>query len=90
MIVQWDQWAATTVPVLIAVGGATWKLWLQRQKEHRENREVLESILLERLYIIPHDHIESRLPGDENIPLSRGGIIRRANGPGQIKRGGTG
>ena len=51
---------------------------------------MLESILLERLYIIPHDHIESRLPGDENIPLSRGGIIRRANGPGQIKRGGTG
>lgn len=90
MIVQWDQWAVNTIPLLIAVGEATRRLWTQRQKEHKENREMLESLLLERLYIIPHDHIESRIPGDENIPLTRGGIIRKpANDP-NLKRGGTG
>jgi hypothetical protein len=63
---------------------------MQRQKEHKENREMLEALLLERLYIIPHDHIESRLPGDENIALTRGGIIRRPNGAAaNLKRGGT-
>lgn len=91
MIVQWDQWAATTVPLLVAVGGATWKLWVQRQKEHKENREMLQSIIMEQLYIIPHDHIESRLPADENIPLMRDGIIRRPNESGaKLRRGGTG
>jgi hypothetical protein len=90
VIVQWDQWAATTIPVLVAVGSATWRLWIQRQKEHRENREMLESILMEQLYIIPHDHIESRLPGEENVPLTRGGIIRRPNdGSAKFRRGGT-
>jgi hypothetical protein len=92
VIVQWDQWAATTVPVLVAVVGATWRLWMQRQKEHKENREMLEQILYDQLYLIPHDHIESRLPGAENAPLTRGGIIRRPNGrePRSVKRGGTG
>jgi len=90
LIVQWDQCAATTVPLLIAVGGATWRLWKQRQKEHKENREMLEAILYDQLYLIPHDHIESRIPGDENIPLTRGGIIRRPNGASpKMKRGGT-
>lgn len=91
MFIQWDQWAATTVPMLVALGGATMKLWLQRQKEHRENSELLKAMVAERLYLLPHDHIESRIPGDENRPLTRGGIIRMPiDLGGQLKRGGTG
>lgn len=89
-MIQWDQWAATTVPLGIAVAGATWRLWTQRQKEHKENREMLEAIMYDQMYLVPHDHIESRIPGNDNVPLTRGGIIRRPNGaPPAFKRGGT-
>lgn len=93
MAVQWDQWAATVVPIVISAGGGVLALWRQRAKEHKENREMIEAMLMERLYIIPHDHIESRLPGDENVPLTRGGIIRAPvptnSNPRAFKRGGT-
>lgn len=90
MAIQWDQVAVQSVPVLLAIGGATWRLWTQRQKEHKENREMLEAILYDQMYLIPHDHIETRIPGADNVPLTRGGIIRRPNGmPAPFKRGGT-
>lgn len=89
-MVQWDQWIATTAPIVLAVGGATWRLWTQRQKEHKENREMLEAILFDQMYLIPHDHIETRIPGSDNVPLTRGGIIRRPNGTrNPLKRDGT-
>lgn len=87
--------------MLIAIGGATWRLWRervksekgaydQRQRQHEENQAKLNAILYDQLYLVPHDHIESRIPGDENVALTRGGIIRRpGNGGTQLKRGGT-
>ena len=94
MSIQWDQWAVTVLPVIGSAAGGVIALWKQRQKEHKENREMIEAMLMERLYIIPHDHIESRLPGEENVQLTRGGIIRapvpRDSVPAPFKRGGTG
>lgn len=99
MSFQWDQWAATTVPLLVAIGGGLGHLYLARrkeqkqseairQKEHEENQEKLDAILLDQLYLVPHDHIESRVPSDDgDVPLTRGGIIRRPNGPPTLKRG---
>lgn len=90
MSIQWDQLAATSTPIILAIGGATWRLWTQRQKEHKENREMLEAIMYDQMYLVPHDHIESRIPGNDNVALTRGGIIRRPNGsPPALKRGGT-
>jgi hypothetical protein len=90
MFIQWDQWAATTVPIIVAAGGGITALWRQRHKEHQENREMLEAILYDQMYLVPHDHIESRIPGSDNVQLTRGGIIRRPNGaPPVMKRGGT-
>lgn len=89
MIVQWDQVAATVSPIVIAAGGGIVALWKQRQREHRENREMLQAILYDQLYLVPHDHIESRLPGADNVQLTRGGIIRRPpNGSPKLKVGG--
>jgi hypothetical protein len=88
--IQFDQWIATTAPLLVAIGGATWRLWAQRNKEHKQNRELLEAILYDQMYLVPHDHIETRIPGSESATLTRGGIIRRPNGlPPPLKRGGT-
>jgi hypothetical protein len=89
--IQWDQAFATSVPIVLAIGEAARRLWTQRQKEHKENREMLEAILYDQMYLVPHDHIESRIPGSDNVQLTRGGIIRRPNGgPTVMKRGGTG
>jgi len=89
-MIQWDQALATSVPIILAVGEAARRLWTQRQKEHRENREMLEAILYDQLYLVPHDHIESRIPGNDNVQLTRGGIIRRPEHvPTPLKRGGT-
>ena len=87
MSIQWDQLAATVTPVMIVFGGGIVALWRQRQKEHKENREMLEAILYDQMYLIPHDHIETRIPGADNVPLTRGGIIRRPNGGPPFKRG---
>lgn len=90
MEINWGQVAATTVPLFVFIGEATRRLWIQRQKEHKENQKMLEAILYDQLYLIPHDHIESRIPGNDNLQLTRGGIIRRPNGtPDPFKRGGT-
>ena len=50
---------------------------------------MLQAILYDQLYLVPHDHIESRLPGADNVQLTRGGIIRRPpNGSPKLKVGG--
>jgi|GEM_PF-6612337 len=78
MIIEWDHIAVEVITVTAPIVLFMWKNRNQAkaevEKRHLQNQSIIEDLLEERKYFVPHEHLE------RSGPLTYDGIRRRPNG----------
>jgi len=78
MIIEWDHIAVEVITVTAPIVLFMWKNRNQAkaevEKRHLQNQSIIEDLLEERKYFVPHEHLE------RSGTLTYDGIRRRPNG----------